>query len=528
MLEENILMDKRFMVSLTNYLVEKDFYLPITGENEVPDFEDGTIYLIREKQGNSIMLGLIDGDSHSPEQVRELLLKDAQVIENIQGRNAYIFKVCIFKEQPSEEYIRVLEEGQIELAQDRKFLKCLSVNLSSKRVAKHFSVPNYDAGIVKSIEKFLKKDYQKSNVTPEQISMLIEKRKSDFQVTYKVQKPLITYAFIAVNIIVYFILSSMSNQSQLEYQKLLLQYGSKVNSLILDGQYFRFISPMFLHGDIVHLMVNCYSLFIVGSQVERLMGRGKFVAVYFVSGILGNIASFAFSSHSSVGASGALFGLMGVLLYFVIKRPALLKSSYGANLITTLIINITYGFMNTQIDNHAHLGGLLGGVLCSAAIYEPKPSKSTKTVKLVSAILLVVVFIGGLAYSFNSSINHYAKKIAEVEKYSTNQQWEQSEQLAEEILAQNPDNKAQKASLLWDLIYSEAMQAKYDQAVEHGKQLVEVSPADGHYLLGVIYYDMKEYQLAKNELENAKKVNSPYSNIDVLLEQINTTLKQES
>ena len=146
----------------------------------------------------------------------------------------------------------------------------------------------------------------------------------------------------------------------------LYHYGAKDNGAIADGQYWRLLSAAFLHGGIIHLLVNSWSLFTLGSLLEPVLGRSRFLATYLVSATTGSLSSWAFNSAIGVGASGAIFGLLGSALYLSWRGqteripPTALRS-----LALWTIYNLVYGFITPTIDNAAHLGGLIGGVLCA-------------------------------------------------------------------------------------------------------------------------------------------------------------------
>jgi len=161
----------------------------------------------------------------------------------------------------------------------------------------------------------------------------------------------------------------------------------QVNPLIASGQVWRLLTPALLHGGLMHLFVNCYSLNDLGPAAERLLGPRKFTALYIASAISGNVASFYFSPAPGVGASGAIFGLVGCLaVYFARHRhlygrmgelklecvhPAAIRHCCMRTLLThctsfralmrVIVMNLGLGAMSRTIDNWAHVGGLVGG-----------------------------------------------------------------------------------------------------------------------------------------------------------------------
>jgi rhomboid protease GluP len=147
----------------------------------------------------------------------------------------------------------------------------------------------------------------------------------------------------------------------------LLEAGAKDNRGILSGEYYRFLTSMFLHVGVIHIGVNAYSLYVIGPQTERFYGTPRFLALYFISGFAGGVASYAFSASPGVGASGAIFGLVGGLAAFYYTSRTLLgeisRQQLGA-LISIILINLFIGLSSGGlIDNYAHMGGLAGGVL---------------------------------------------------------------------------------------------------------------------------------------------------------------------
>ena len=124
------------------------------------------------------------------------------------------------------------------------------------------------------------------------------------------------------------------------------------------------MAHMFLHGGIIHLMFNMYALCILGPGIERLIGKVKFIFVYLLSGITGCLFSMKFSSGLSVGASGAIFGLLGVTLVFAYlnKNKNQMSNELLRNITVLIGVNLLIGFSNTGIDNAGHIGGLIGGI----------------------------------------------------------------------------------------------------------------------------------------------------------------------
>jgi rhomboid protease GluP len=154
----------------------------------------------------------------------------------------------------------------------------------------------------------------------------------------------------------------------MDYGKLLTICGSKNNFYIIRNcEYWRFVTPIFLHGGIIHLGFNCILLYFIGTKVEKIYGYLKFSIIYFISGIIANIASFCLLTSESEGASGAIFGLMGGLLNFYLRNPIMSKNISRKKIIIIALITISVHilciYINLKLDNYAHLVGFVTGFL---------------------------------------------------------------------------------------------------------------------------------------------------------------------
>lgn len=237
-----------------------------------------------------------------------------------------------------------------------------------------------------------------------------------------------TIVFLIANIFVFFLTSQAGSN---ENPMVLVKFGAKVNALI-DGQqeWWRFVTPIFLHGNIAHVLMNMYGLWVIGPYVERLYGSAKFVFFWVVTGIAGVVASylsvqpdmhnsgavgrFLFKAQDSisVGASGALFGLIGVLFIFGIKfrheLPEGFKRAFGTGMLPTILLNIVIGVMIPVIDNAAHMGGLVAGACLALVVGYKRPGESTGVavfwhILQIAALALVVVSFVMVARNFNKS-----------------------------------------------------------------------------------------------------------------------------
>lgn len=202
---------------------------------------------------------------------------------------------------------------------------------------------------------------------------------------FKMKKPYVTYFLVALNVAIY-VLSLFLN--------ILPQFAVN-RQAIVNGEYYRLITGIFLHANIVHLMCNCYSLYIIGMQLESFLGKVKYLTVYLLSGLAGSMLSIFFSVNYSVGASGAIFGMLGSLLYFGYHYRVYLDSVVKSQIIPLIVLNLGVGFMIPGVDNFAHIGGLIGGVLSTmAAGVKYKSSKAD----IINGWILYTIYTLFLGY----------------------------------------------------------------------------------------------------------------------------------
>jgi rhomboid protease GluP len=196
-----------------------------------------------------------------------------------------------------------------------------------------------------------------------------EDSQTTVQVRLPFAKPVLTYVLLAANVI-YFAAETLLGGSTA--MQTLVQLGAQVNVLVAAGQYWRLLTAMFLHIGLAHLAFNMYALYILGRDLEGFYGSLRFAAIYFISGLAGNIVYYAAGPNAvSAGASGAVFGLIGAEIAFLASNRSLFGSFRKQrllNLAFLVAINLAFGFANRGINNLAHLGGLVSGLVLGFAL----------------------------------------------------------------------------------------------------------------------------------------------------------------
>ena len=235
------------------------------------------------------------------------------------------------------------------------------------------------------------------NVTNDINAKAIENNR-EFTRVFEPKKTIITPILIGICIIVFILMYILGNGS--EDINTLLMFGANYKPLILEGQIWRFATSIFLHIGILHLLVNMYALYIIGKQLEGFLGRTKYLLVFLGSGILGSLLSAVVHNSISAGASGAIFGLLGSLLYFGYHYRLYLGSVLKSQVIPIIIINLIIGFTLKGIDNFAHIGGLIGGYLITCALGIPGKSKKIERINGLVVLILLVAFLSYMLFRY--------------------------------------------------------------------------------------------------------------------------------
>lgn len=310
-------------------------------------------------------------------------------------------------------------------------------------------------------------------------------------------KPFFTYILIAIQVVM-FILLEMNGGSQ--NSETLVKFGAKFNPAIIDGEWWRFFTPMFLHIGFLHLAMNTAALYALGTSVEKLFGRTRFLLLYLFSGFMGSLASFLFSGSISAGASGAIFGCFGALLFLGASMPKLFFRTIGMNIIVVIVINLAFGLTVPGIDNYGHIGGLVGGFLAAAILRFPKRQKPALqlAVLVLTAALTAFLLYAGFHSSYAESRPEWKNSWAE-EQLSQNN----AEKVYRELTSYTESGRGNGLTYYY-LAFSELKLDKLDDAEQHFKEVLRREPKlhFAHYYLAVIY----DYKGEKAEaLKQARK-----------------------
>lgn len=190
----------------------------------------------------------------------------------------------------------------------------------------------------------------------------------------ELRKEPVTAGLILLNILVFFAVEFTGSSQNTMH---MLDCGAAYTPMIVQGgEYYRLFTCMFLHFGIEHLLNNMLVLFVLGSRLERVIGKIKFLLIYLLGGVLGNVISLYLELHAqnfavSAGASGAVFAVMGAMIYIVIRNKGRLGDLSMRQILIMAAFSLYFGFASTGVDNTAHVAGMVSGFLLAVLLYHP-------------------------------------------------------------------------------------------------------------------------------------------------------------
>ena len=190
----------------------------------------------------------------------------------------------------------------------------------------------------------------------------------------EIKKEPITVLFILLNILIFLVVDFTGGSENTAH---MIECGAAYPPLILEnGEIYRLFTCMFLHFGIEHLLNNMLVLFVLGSRLEQVIGNIKFLLIYLIGGVLGNVISLLIELRAqdfavSAGASGAVFAVMGAMVYIVIRNKGWLGDLSMRQILVMAAFSLYFGFASTGVDNTAHVGGMVSGFFLAVIFYHP-------------------------------------------------------------------------------------------------------------------------------------------------------------
>ncbi|MDT7014250.1 rhomboid family intramembrane serine protease [Lactobacillus sp. PFC-70] len=208
------------------------------------------------------------------------------------------------------------------------------------------------------------------------------------------QTPYVTVGLIGLMVIVFLAMTLAGGSTN---GSVLIEFGAKLNPLIQQGQWWRLVTPIFLHIGFTHILMNMITLYFVGMQLEAAFGHGRYLAIFLVSGIGGNVASFCFSDSLSAGASTAIFGLFGAFMMLgesFWQNPVI--RSLARTFLAFVVMNLAFDVFTPGIDLAGHVGGLFAGFFVAYLVGVPRIGR----VSVIKRVIASIVLIGGLVWLY--------------------------------------------------------------------------------------------------------------------------------
>lgn len=366
--------DDLLVMNLINYFITEENYKPmiIHGIND-------EIWL-ENLDNNYKIVRIVSHHIHNKEQLDFDKFKLSKIVKQVK-RKTLSFKVKVLSIYTDIEDEKILNNDDVLITKEK------DIN-NPKLVSAFPDIVEKTNRKEDGLEYFIK--------VTDNINKKNEKRNKIAEKIFSYKQPIVTYIIMAICIIL-FILMELSGGST--NSQTLLKYGANLDVLVKNGEYYRLFTCIFLHIGIMHLLCNMYSLYIIGREVENLFGKIKYIIIFILSGIFGSIMSLAFTHNTiSAGASGAIFGLLGALLYFGMHYRTYLGEAIKRSIIPIIVVNLIIGFFAEGINLAAHIGGLVGGVLVAMMVGVPDKSKTKDIINGTILTIIYLIFISYLAF----------------------------------------------------------------------------------------------------------------------------------
>lgn len=370
----NIKINKKddIILKILHYFITEEDYKPV-----IINGLDNEIWL--ENMENDLKLIRINTNYiHNEEQFKSDIFKVKTIMKSIK-RNTLSFKMTTLN--------LLLDTGDNVSIIDNKNIETIKIggldDFKKNKFVKEFFPKVKDTDFSDKVDPV---EFFKLTEDMNQNTMKKEKK---LEKIFSPKKPVVTYILIVLNLMVFLYGVLHGND------ELINMFGNNYE-LVQNGEFYRLFTCMFVHADILHILFNMIALYSIGPVVERYYGKSKFLLIYLVSGLLGSIFSGVFMTADSIsiGASGAIFGLLGSICYFTYYYRATLQGILRGSIMPVIIINLVIGFLSSSIDLSAHIGGLIGGILISMAIgIGDKHRKSDQINGLVVLILMAAFLI---------------------------------------------------------------------------------------------------------------------------------------
>lgn len=361
------------IMKLLHYFITEQNYNPVVlhgAKNEI---------WLENMNGDYKIVRLVSNYIHNNEQLDFDVFKTRRIVKSIKKKTFNISMPVLSIFVDLGDNVSLKDEKDIDFV----YLKNADDVKKYDFLYKHF--PDIDKKLKfteKGMSLFLKitDDINKKNLEEAQ---RVEK-------IFTPKKPIVTYILMAINIFIF-----VSGMFVFGVDNL-INIMANNRDLIVHGQYYRLFTSMFMHVDIIHIACNMYALYVLGPQAESFFGKGKFLIMYLLSGLSASLLSILLNQNGfSLGASGAIFGILGALLYFGYNFRVYLGNTLVREIMPVIVLNLALGFMISGVDNYGHIGGLVGGLVSAMALgFTARDNTSDR----INGIIITILLFGFLIY----------------------------------------------------------------------------------------------------------------------------------
>ncbi|GAB4073447.1 rhomboid protease YqgP [Barrientosiimonas marina] len=510
--------DSYIMYTLACHLTDQEGFEPLHLNQQTEE-----LWLERHKGKTSQVIRLFHGGydwkNHLKQDIGQVFQKVKTMKQYLKGKHIEIHNIYITAHSPVDDWNVLKKPMQLnEKNPIRMRVYYLSDDAQAEELAKLQTILGtaYDDSSASLSET--EKETEIRNAR-QKLTDRMKQPKKDDQALFSDGRPFVIYFLLAINILIFLLLELKGDSTS---TATLIDFGAKYNPAIIEnGEWWRIVTAMFLHIGFVHLLMNMLAVYYLGSIVERIYGSLRFLVIYFLAGIGGGLASFAFTTTVSAGASGALFGLFGALLFFACIHGKRFFRTIGTNVLILIVINIVFGLSMAHVDNGAHIGGLIAGFIASAIMHLPG---RRNWIVQISFLLIYVLIIGGLVnYGIDHNKNDPSYQLMQSQQLVSDGQYEKAADLATSGLEKSDNLDTELEShLLFQRSFAYIQLNQINQAKTDLEKSVKLNDsfAQAHYNLAILYNEQNATTKAKQSIEQAHELAPDNEDIQRLFEQL--------
>ena len=360
------------VMKLLHYFITIEDYRPIILKGAINEI------WLENLDSDLKIIRINTGHVHNTEQLEIDLRRTKSIMNNIKRRTFTINMNMLNIIIDSEDNLKLIEDKNIETIKASKIADVKKNKLINKLFPNIKNISSKKSNPVEMIE-----------LTNEINSKTLKEEKKLNKI-FNNKKPIVTDILIFINVLIFLLMFLSPNL----YNFFIAEFGNNY-LLVRTGEIYRLLTAGFIHANILHIFFNMYALSIVGKQVEKYYGTGKYLLIYFISMIVGNLFACTFENGIGIGASGAIFGLFGSILFFSYNYRATIEGLLRSPIIPTILINILIGFTISNVSVSAHIGGLIGGFLVSMIVgIETRIRKND----IINGIIVLAIMVAFLSY----------------------------------------------------------------------------------------------------------------------------------